>query len=219
MRWQVKKRNQVFIKYNVTRNINVICGNVETVVALMLRTIPKKNTLFRAKLKFAMVVWMKVRPTRTTKHFEERIVRNFLKKELKWCFHLEDMSGEPINQETSCEEGITPKLKGHRCMSKKSKTSFNQVTVFALSNTVLLMCMWTRHVMRDPKLLKERIEVAILASPIRLYMNNFMLEKTLNMRLKLQENIKHITFTLKQIKPSKAIIGINETDIIVMTTH
>jgi hypothetical protein len=46
-------------------------------------------------------------------------------------------------------------------MSKKSKASFNYVTVLALDSTVLLMCMRTKNTMRYPKLIKERIEVAI----------------------------------------------------------
>jgi hypothetical protein len=73
--------------------------------------------------------------------------------------------------------------------------------------------------MGNPKLLEERIEIAILATPIRLYVNNFMLEKTFNMLLKLYKNIEHIRFALNEIKPCKATISINETDIIVMATN
>jgi hypothetical protein len=52
---------------------------------------------------------------------------------------------------------------------------------------------------RDPKLLKESVEIAILATPIRLNMNNFMLEKSFNMGLKLNENIEYIRFALNKI--------------------
>ena len=38
------------------------------------------------------------------------------------------------------------------------------------------------------------------------------------MQLKLQEHIKHISFAFEEIKPRKATVGINETDIIFMTT-
>jgi hypothetical protein len=48
-----------------------------------------------------------------------------------------------IYQEASSGKSITPKLKRHGGMSKKSKTSFNYVTVLALDTTVLLMCMRT----------------------------------------------------------------------------
>jgi hypothetical protein len=36
------------------------------------RTIPKKHTFFRMELNFAIVVGVKVWPTCTPKHFEER---------------------------------------------------------------------------------------------------------------------------------------------------
>ena len=72
--------------------------------------------------------------------------------------------------------------------------------------------------MSYPKRLKERVEVAILAPPIRLDMNNFVLEKTFNMFLKLNKNIKHIRFAFNKVKPGKATISINETDIVIMTT-
>jgi hypothetical protein len=65
-------------------------------------------------------------------------------------------------------------------MSKKSEASLNDVTVLALNHTVLLMCMRTRHTMRNSQFGKESIEVAIFTPPIRLNINDLMLEKTLN---------------------------------------
>ena len=60
-------------------------------------------------------------------------------------------------------------------MSKKCKASFNYVMVLALNGTILLMCMWARNTMRYPKLIKERIEVAVFTPPIGLNMNDLML--------------------------------------------
>jgi hypothetical protein len=65
-------------------------------------------------------------------------------------------------------------------MSKKSEASLNDVTVLVLNCTVLLMCMRTRHAMRNSQFGKESVEVAIFTTPIRLNMNDLMLEKTLN---------------------------------------
>ena len=73
--------------------------------------------------------------------------------------------------------------------------------------------------MSDPKRLKEGVEVAILATPVRLNMNNFVLEKAFNMFLKLNKNVKHIRFTFDKIKPGKAAVSINKTDIVIMTTN
>jgi hypothetical protein len=73
--------------------------------------------------------------------------------------------------------------------------------------------------MCDPKRLEKGVEVAILTTPIRLKMNNFMLEKVFNMFLELNKYIKHIRFALNAIKPSKMTISINETDIVIVTTN
>jgi hypothetical protein len=73
--------------------------------------------------------------------------------------------------------------------------------------------------MRDPKRLEKGVEVAILTTPIRLNMNNFMLEKAFNMFLKLNKYIKHTKFALNEIKPSKATASINETNIVTMATN
>ena len=71
--------------------------------------------------------------------------------------------------------------------------------------------------MSDPKRLKEGVEVAILATAVRLNMNNFVLEKAFNMFLELNKNVKHIRFTFDKIKPSEPTISINKTNIIIMT--
>jgi hypothetical protein len=50
-------------------------------------------------------------------------------------------------------------------MSKKSEASLNDVTLLALNRTILLMCMRTRHTMRNFQFGKESIEVAIFTPP------------------------------------------------------
>jgi hypothetical protein len=72
--------------------------------------------------------------------------------------------------------------------------------------------------MCDPKRLEEGVKVAILATPIRLDMNNLVLEKAFNMFLELNKYIKNIRFTLNKIKPSETTVSIDEADIIIMTT-
>jgi hypothetical protein len=71
--------------------------------------------------------------------------------------------------------------------------------------------------MRDPKLIKEGVEVAVFAPSIRLNMNNLMLEKTFDMELELNKDIKHIRLTFNKIKPGKSTISINKTNITVVT--
>jgi hypothetical protein len=71
------------------------------------------------------------------------------------------------------------------------------MTMLTLGCAVLLMCMWAGHTVRNPKLIKERVEVAVFTPPVGLNMKYFVLKETLNMRLKLNENIKHIRFAFK----------------------
>jgi hypothetical protein len=106
-----------------------------------------------------------MRPASTTKNFEKRVVRKFLKQKLKRCFHVEHTSGCSVEQKTSSGKSIAPKAKRHSGMSKKSEASLNDVTVLALNRTVLLMCMRTRHTMRNSQFGKESIEVAIVTPP------------------------------------------------------
>ena len=64
------KREHIFIKHDVTRNVDTVRRNVKAFVPFVERTIPKKNALFRPELKFTTVVWPEVRPTCTSKHLE-----------------------------------------------------------------------------------------------------------------------------------------------------
>jgi hypothetical protein len=59
-------------------------------------------------------------------------------------------------------------------MSKKCKISFNDVMMLAFRSTVFLMSMRESDTMYDAKLVKERVEVAIFAPPIRLNVENFV---------------------------------------------
>jgi hypothetical protein len=71
--------------------------------------------------------------------------------------------------------------------------------MFTLSSTVLLMSMWAGNTMRNPNFLKEGIKFDILATLVRLHMNNFVVEKTFNMILKLNKDIEDITLALNKI--------------------
>jgi hypothetical protein len=76
--WHINKGEHMFIKDNIPRDINTIRRNVETLIPLVERTIPKKHTLFGSIFKFMVIVRTKVRPTGTTKNLEERVIRSFM---------------------------------------------------------------------------------------------------------------------------------------------
>jgi hypothetical protein len=64
----------MLIKNNVTRNIDTASGNFETLNPLMTRTITNEETLSGMKSEFALVIWMKVRPTCTSKNTEGSVI-------------------------------------------------------------------------------------------------------------------------------------------------
>jgi hypothetical protein len=51
-------------------------------------TIAKENTFFRAILQLTFIVWAQMGPTRTAKDLKEGVIWQFVKKELKWSFHV-----------------------------------------------------------------------------------------------------------------------------------
>jgi hypothetical protein len=53
-------------------------------------------------------------------------------------------------------------------MSKQSKTSFNKMTVFTLSDAVLLGGMWAGHTVRYTIALKILMKLMIFTTPVRL---------------------------------------------------
>jgi hypothetical protein len=104
-------------------------------------------------------------------------------------------------------------------MSKQSKTSFNKMTVFTLSDAVLLGGMWAGHTVRYTSALKILMKLMIFTTPVRLDGFNFGVEKKLDMSL---ESIKHlldIRFVFKKINPAKTRVVINETNIVLKTTR
>jgi hypothetical protein len=81
-------------------------------------------------------------------------------------------------------------------MSKERQTGFNNVSMPALVRAILLVCVRTCHMMRDVKLGEERIELLILASPIRLYGKNLVIELLFNEGLKILEFLKYFRLKL-----------------------
>jgi hypothetical protein len=73
--------------------------------------------------------------------------------------------------------------------------------------------------MSDANVTKELIEFGIFSSPVSLHMDNFLVEKSLNVTLKLQKDLKNITFSFKKIQPCETTITINKTDIVCVSSY
>ena len=101
---------------------------------------------------------------------------------------------------------------------QEGKTYFNDMTVFAFSRTVLLVCMWTRNMMINAYASKERIEFFILSSPVTLDCNDFLVKLTFNKFLEFLEDREDFGFELKQVYPCKFTIVINKANIIFLSS-
>jgi hypothetical protein len=88
-------------------------------------------------------------------------------------------------------------------MSEKSKTSLDQVTVFALGNPVLLRSMRTRNAMRNTSALKVAMQLMILTTPIRLDSLDLGIQETLDMSLEGVKHLFNIRLVFQKINPTK----------------
>jgi hypothetical protein len=84
-------------------------------------------------------------------------------------------------------------FQGHRSMSKKSQTHLNNVSMFLLSNTILLLSVRARNLMRNPDSPEKRI-FSYSSPPIRLNVNDLAIKHTLNKLLKFKEIFGDLRF-------------------------
>jgi hypothetical protein len=92
-------------------------------------------------LEFLCIIWAKVWPTCTSENSKEGIIRFLAKESFMRCGILDDSGWKTINEKYGCEQCFIPKFERHAGMSKKRQSYFNDVSLFALSRPILLMCM------------------------------------------------------------------------------
>jgi hypothetical protein len=64
---QLSKGEHMFVKHNITRDVDATIFYIKALKPFVLIAIPKKRTPLRAKLKFSSIVWPEIRPARATK--------------------------------------------------------------------------------------------------------------------------------------------------------
>jgi hypothetical protein len=74
-------------------------------------------------------------------------------------------AGKHVDEICGSKKRFIPKFYGHASMSKKSKANLNNVAMFALSCTVLLMSMRAGKVMSDPLCLKQGVDFNVSPPP------------------------------------------------------
>lgn len=85
----------------------------------MTRTITKKYTVCGSEGKFLGVIRMKIGPASATKSPQRHIVRLSGEQALESGSLVDNTARETINQVDSSKKSFIPKVKGHRCLSKK----------------------------------------------------------------------------------------------------
>ena len=92
------------------------------------------------------------------------------------------------------------------------------MTVFALGNTVLLRCMWTRHTVGEARALKIAMKLVVFTTPVGLDGLDFIIQEAFDMSLKVIEDLLNIRLMFKQINPSELAIVIDKADVIFFST-
>jgi hypothetical protein len=102
-------------------------------------------------------------------------------------------------------------------MSKKSKTYFDQMTMLAFGDDVLLRSVGTRDTMNYACALKITMKVMILPTPIGLNCLDLGVQEALNMRLECIEDLFNIRLVFRKIDPTETQVVINKTNIILVS--
>jgi hypothetical protein len=165
------------------------------------------------------IIGPKVGPASTPENLKDRIVGLMFKKTLKGCCEGNNFTRNSIYDICGSKESFAPKLKGHRSTGKERQADFNNVSMFPLNNSILLMCMRAGNKMSYADFFKEGMSILILSTPISLYRNNFSIKESFNKILELMKSLKHIRFELEKINPSEFTIIINEADIIFISSN
>jgi hypothetical protein len=132
---------------------------------------------------------------------------------------MNNWARHPIDKIAGGAKSFVPIFQGNAGMSKKCEASLDNVAMFALDSTILLVSVRARYPMCNANALKQGVQLAILTTPVRLYTNNLFVKLSLNQGLKLMKNGEHISFAFDRIKPYKLTEIINKTNIIFETTR
>jgi hypothetical protein len=75
--------------------------------------------------------------------------------------------------------------------------------VLALGRAVLLVCIGTGNMVRDPNALKKGIQLLILTTRVGLHNNILAVKRAFNKVLKILKTLKDFRLMAKQINPSE----------------
>jgi hypothetical protein len=102
--------------------------------------------------------------------------------------------GGTIYEVDDSKESFVPIFQEHRSMSKESETHLNNVSIFPLSNTILLLSVRTKNLMRDPNCPGKGIKFLIFPTPIRFNGNDLSIKHMFNKLLKFKKVFEDLIF-------------------------
>src|ERR1041384_3469461 len=112
---------------------------------------------------------MQMRPASAPENFEHGIIRWYVEKTLKGGRIINNTTRQPVDQVCGSEKCFIPKFNWDIGMCKESETSFNNMSVFAFSRSILLMSMWAGNTVSNTKRAKKCIvNFLIFPTPIGL---------------------------------------------------
>jgi hypothetical protein len=82
-------------------------------------------------------------------------------------------------------------------MGKKGKNHLQNVAMFVLGSTILLMSVGLGNSMRGANVAKEGIKLLIFSTPIGLDSEDLSIKLSFNQALKFKEIFKHLRFSTK----------------------
>jgi hypothetical protein len=95
-------KRHLFIKNNMSRDIDAPKFRIKTLETFVLVTIAKKYALFGSKFKLLVIIWAEIGPTCTTKCTKGRVVWLLAKETEKGSVVIDNSRGQPIYQENDC---------------------------------------------------------------------------------------------------------------------
>lgn len=109
-------------------------------------------------------------------------------------------------------------MKGKRGACKQGKPCFDYMSMFTLSDPILLRRMWTRDTVNNTRALEVAIETMILTPPPPIGLNglDFSIQKAFNISLESIKYLFNVRLVFKKINPSESRIIIYETNIVLV---
>jgi hypothetical protein len=208
------------IKRDITGDAHPTSNRVPTAVALMLITVSKKNTLSRLSGQFGAFAGRKKNIASATKQTKSRVVWRGTRKTLERNATLKGSRRLKVNEVSRCSNSLSPEMRRKRGSNHHSTGSLKNMTMLALSHTILSMSTRTRKLSKSTLLGKKSAQGMrdILSSRICTKDTNRSGELGMNHGSKSLINRQDLTTRRHEIYPSVTREIIYKENIVAMSS-